>query len=180
MRMKPKTKIPSDNPREIFDEAEDFLFASNIIKKASSEHLKLNGTGLISINRAIGLSFVNYVNHAYAFELYIKCLMVIESGYFYSGHKLFELFSYLSQETQEKITTQHNDSTMESGLFYTMKRISNADFVGLITKAHEPFLDYRYLFNGKQTKGYDLHRALETVREIIFQMKPEYRTGAVD
>ncbi|MBL0357866.1 MAG: hypothetical protein IPP72_13705 [Chitinophagaceae bacterium] len=90
----------------LFFEAESFLEASAVIIKHGNKDI-LTSAGF---EKAISLSYVSHVNHAFAFEMYIKCLMIIEKGEYHSGHNLFILFGKLSQKCQDNIVSYYKEN----------------------------------------------------------------------
>lgn len=97
----PKT-IQSDTYLSAFYEAECFLNISKMIK----EKTYLKTFTRKEIDQSINFQYATHVNHSYAFELYLKCLMIIEVGEYMKGHHLLELFEFLSDTSKpiSKIT----------------------------------------------------------------------------
>ena len=157
------------DPKEIFDEAESFLKASQAINNSAVRH------HLKDPNQGIRMTFAAYVNHAYSFELYLKCLMGIEKGVFYMGHDLVELFGKLSKATQSKIIDYHNKGVIYSTQYYIIHGFNKkTDFLSLLKEASNAFLDFRYLFDGKKTNNYELDFPIKYVKWVILELRPSY------
>jgi HEPN domain-containing protein len=136
--------------RAFFD-AENFMMASKLItQKASNDLFTSDG-----IEKSIGLKYVSNVNHAYAIEIYLKCLMIIEKGEFIEGHDLALLFNNLLPETQKSIIDNFNAnykslkrSKKYFGVFF------ETNFVEQLDEAKKAFIDFRYLFSKNSTPEY--------------------------
>lgn len=93
---------PVNNPKILFQEAEAFLRSIEGIKYEKEK---------MEPNYEMGVyKFFDYViltNHAFPFELYLKCLMAIENGKAYRGHDLYELFLKISKANRQRIIERH-------------------------------------------------------------------------
>lgn len=167
-------KIPIANPKDIFDEAETFMIAYRAIMNSSVKQSILSK----DMGKSIGLTYAAYVNHAFAFELYLKCLMGIENGYFYEGHNLLDLFQKLSQETQDKIISYHDNLTISRHKkYHGFGFDSEGNFITLLSEASNAFVDFRYLFGDKSAKNYDLSIPSKYVKDVILEKCPLYLNG---
>ncbi len=91
---------PMHDPRRIFRIAEWFNLASNTLKERISE---MRGVAVPSV-----------VLGAFSLELYLKCLIAIETGKPPpTGHNLRWLFDRLSGSTQSKIKQYFDNPTDE-------------------------------------------------------------------
>jgi len=126
------------------------------------------------IEQSVNFQYATHVNHSYAFELYIKCLMIIETGEYASGHELLELFKLLHVTTRNNIENHFNTN------YAFMRR--NTTYFGffekpsiydLLKEANKAFTDFRYLFSRSNTPIYQLEGVIECVRQEIFRLKPE-------
>ena len=162
----------SDNYLVAFCEAECFLDISKMIKQKTF----LKTFTQKEIDQSISFQYATHVNHSYAFELYLKCLMIIETGEYTEGHQLFELFKSLKPTTKNNIENHFNSNyaiirrnMKYFGLFET------PSIYELLKEANKAFIDFRYLFSRKNTPTYQLHGAIECVRQEIFRLKPELK-----
>jgi len=159
------------NIQEIFREADSFVIASKAIVLKASDYMPFNPLACIAV------TYTAYVNHAFAFELYLKCLTVIEGKNIIFGHKLFDFFEGLSEETKAKIKNHFainnpNHRIAHDVIFGINK---TTDIVGLIKHIQQPFKEFRYLYEeNKGNQQYELEEAINSVRAIILELKPEF------
>ena len=99
-------KLKSDNYLIAFCEAECFLSVSKMIK----EKTYLKTFTQKELEQSINFQYATHVNHAYAFELYLKCLMIIETGEYVEGHQLLELFKLVSDNAKTNIENHFNNN----------------------------------------------------------------------
>ena len=165
-------KLKSDNYLIAFCEAECFLNVSKMIKEKT--HLKTFTQK--EIEQSINFQYATHVNHTYAFELYLKCLMIIETGEYVEGHQLLELFKLVSDNSKTNIENHFNTN------FTFIRR--NMRYFGIFEKpsiyelleeANKAFTNFRYLFSRKDTPTYELDGVIECVRHEIFRLKPELK-----
>lgn len=166
----------SSNYEIAFYEAECFLEVSKLIDRRQIE-LSVPPTTMKNISKNTNLQFAKHVNHAYAFELYLKCLMIIENGTFYSGHDLLELFKKLNPSTQSSIVDYYksNYRIARRNMTY-FGFFDEPDFFELLGEAKKAFMDFRYLFERNGTPPYELDGIVECVRREIIRLKPELAT----
>lgn len=162
----------SDNYLIAFCEAECFL---NIAKNVK-EKTFLKSFDQKEIDRSINFKYASHVNHAYAFELYLKCLMIIEVGEYSEGHGLTDLFNLLSNTSKNNI-----EKTFELKHAFIRR---NRKYLGIFEKpsvhellgeANKAFIDFRYLFSRQNTPSYELEGLIECVRDEIFRIKPKLK-----
>ena len=162
----------SQKAQRIFDEAENFFLASIILANSidkSDEQKKL------------GMQNVFNVNHAFAIELYLKCLQVIEKGNHKAGHVLIDLFNGLNNSTRERVCLLYNQKWLEmrfETLFFVNENEGN--FVKLLSEIKEPFKAFRYLFEDElELSSYKLENAINCLRAVIFEIneiiEPKYK-----
>lgn len=165
-------KKQSDEYLVAFREAECFLNVSKMIK----EKTYLKTFTQKEIAQSISFQYATHVNHSYAFELYLKCLMIIEAGEYVEGHHLLGLFKLLSDKTKTNIENHFNSN------FAFIRR--NMKYQGIFEKpsiyklleeANNAFIDFRYLFSRNNTTTYKLDGAIECIRQEIFRLKPELK-----
>jgi HEPN domain-containing protein len=173
MALSSKNTIPksSTNYELAFYEAESFLTAAEAIaKKAQSVIFTENG-----MDKSIGLTYARHVNHSYAFELLLKCIMIIEDGHYFEGHDLLGLFGKLNPVTQAKITARFDEykgirrHRVYHGIFEKIELLS------VLEEAGKAFIEFRYLFETKNKPYYNLDNALECLEHHISYLKPELK-----
>lgn len=165
-------KRKSNNYLIAFCEAECFLNVSNIIKEKTC----LKTFSQQEVDQSINFQYAARVNHSYAFELYLKCLMIIETGEYYRCHDLLFLFNELPLTTRTNIEERFNNDVIffrrnmtYFGLFV------NPSLHDLLKEASTAFMDFRYLFEKTSNTLYDLAPVIECIRHEIFQKKPELK-----
>jgi hypothetical protein len=169
---KKKKKLSSDNYLLAFVEAECFLHISKMVK----EKTYLKELTQKERERSINFQYATHVNHSYAFELYLKCLMIIESGEYIEGHNLLDLFNLLSDVSKENI-----EKLFESNFAFIRRNMTyfglfeKPSIYELLEEANRAFIDFRYLFTRRNTPPYALDGLIECVRQEIFRRKPELK-----
>jgi len=161
----------STNYELAFFEAQNFLTAAeSISKKVQSVIFTENG-----LEKSIGLQYAQYVNHSYAFELLLKCISIIENGHYYEGHNLLNLFEKLNLATQTKIISRFDEykSFRRNRTYFGV--FEKIEFLTVLEEAGTAFIEFRYLFERKNTPHYDLDTALECLESYIGMIKPELK-----
>jgi hypothetical protein len=155
-----------------FREAECFLNVSKMIKEKT--HLKTFTQEEIA--QSINFQYATHVNHSYAFELYLKCLMIIEAGEYVEGHDLLKLFKLLSDTTKTNIENYFNSNFAFVRRHRTYWGIfEKPSIYKLLEEANNAFIDFRYIFSRNNTPNYELDGVIECVRQEIFRLKPELK-----
>ena len=165
-----KKKSDSQNFLLAFREAECFLTVSKMTK----EKTYLKSLDEKEIYRSINFKYATHVNHAYAFELYLKCLMIIENGQYFEVHELSGLFKLLSTNTQKNIERRYSsdDTYIRRNTTY-FGFFESPTLYELLEEANRAFIDFRYLFSRSNTPTYELDNLIECVRQELFVLKPE-------
>jgi hypothetical protein len=166
---KPPKKWNNNKPEEIFIQAEVFSIASDYTHKASLKQF-LNG----SPNFGIQVSFAANVNHAFACELYLKCLQVIEQGFYFEGHRLLDLFNALNPQTQAKIIKRHDVDVIHGPIAFMINRGRPKTILELLAEANNAFVEIRYCFENDKHVPYDLSWAARIIRNLILELRPEF------
>ncbi len=162
-------EIRVNDPKEIWNEAIAFETTSRVIHNAAYDQMEKGKEDL-----ATSMTYAAFVNHAYSFELYLKCLMAIKHGHFYKGHKLLDIFKTLPQETKDEIIHNHNTRTIIKKSV-TQAIPERGDFIKSLTEASNAFIDYRYLHNGKiPNEEYDLSFPMHSIKEMIIKERPDF------
>jgi len=120
---------------------------------------------------------------AFTTELFLKCLICLETTKTPQGHHLFELFEQLTPETQAKIThlwdthvVPFRDPEWSFIEAQPGVRKMNRDLPGALNASSRAFEKIRYGYEPKNRENsdfniVDLPRAL---RHVILEMKPEW------
>ena len=161
---------PQIAPEKIFEQADGFYRALAVLRAVPLETLHTAAT-LVEPVIVLG---------ALTTELFLKCLICIETGDTAHGHKLKGLFDQLSEATRARIQdlwdsrvamrkSKEWDKLEEFGL--KMPR----DLASALAKGSTAFERIRYSYEGN-TEG--LHYYLEDLpgllEQLILEMKPEF------
>ncbi|OIR00593.1 hypothetical protein GALL_172830 [mine drainage metagenome] len=154
--------------QKYFDAAENFYRASQTI------YYNLNKEG--SEEKELGMINVFNVNHSFAIELYLKCLICIEKGEVKGknrNHLLFKLYSVLSTSTQERIKHLYNESSLKlQHATVFLVNPNEDDFVEILKEIDTPFEIFRYYFEkGVELPIYKLNNAVSCIRAVIFEVE---------
>jgi hypothetical protein len=159
-----------DDPKTIFYQAEAFSKSSVFINNKGFEYIHKNSP--ISSN----IVAAEKINKAFTFELYLKCLMAIESGRYIEGHNLLDLFKNLSQATQDKIIQNHNEGIIYSNVHYILHGFDAEDnFLEILKSIANTFIDLRYIFEEHNQNNYDFGFTMKFVRGMILQLRPDFK-----
>ena len=122
-------------------------------------------------------TYTAIVNHTLAFELYLKCLLAVENGFYYEGHKLVDLFRLLKHETQDHIITTHDKNTYyRDKKYWGLWEEQEGKFMSLMENANNAFIEHRYIFEVQEKKEYDMSFAIEHVKAVIIARRPEFES----
>jgi hypothetical protein len=161
----------SSNYELAFYEAQNFLTAAKAISEKAQSVMFLED----GMERSIGLQYAKYVNHSFAFELLIKCIMIIENGHYYEGHDLLDLFKKLNINTQQKIISRFDEYKRFRRHRTYFGIFEKIEMLTVLEEARAAFMKFRYLFEGKSPPHYDLETALECLEYHISCLKPELK-----
>jgi hypothetical protein len=160
-------------PAKVFEQAGCFYQALNVLN-AVAPHPRQNLHGAVTLNEPM------IVLGALTTELFLKCLVSIETGKAAHGHDLKKLFDTLSADSRARI--QHAwDTEIVPGRGKEWDRIEKygltmpRDLPSALAKASQAFERIRYSYEGN-TEGVHFYlQDLPTVLEkLILKMKPEF------
>lgn len=161
------------DPELILKEADTFILCYEALIRAQSKYVVTEPNKAISITRAAN------VNHAFAFELYLKCLLCIEGKEIPEHHELTKLFALLNAVTKNTIVSEfdkgpgyYNTVLLEMHLLgFASKKI---EFIGLLRQTPKAFSSLRYKYEkGRKVQNYELDKSIKYVRATILKLKPE-------
>jgi hypothetical protein len=172
---------PQIDPAKIFEQAECFYQALAVLRAVHSENMRhlRNLSTHDNLHAAVTLLEPVIVLSALTTELFLKCLICVETGDASRGHELKDLFKKLSVATRARIQnlwdsdvamrrTKEWDELERFGL--KMPR----DLPSALAKGNDAFKRIRYSYEGN-TDG--LHYYLEDLpallERLILEMKPE-------
>jgi hypothetical protein len=170
------------DPAQVFEQAECFYQASVVLSAMHSENIQhlRNLDNPNNRHAAVTLAEPVIVLGAFTTELFLKCLICIETGLTTRGHDLKDLFNQLSAPTRTRIqhfwdsniatrTNKGWDERERHGL--KMPR----DLQLALAKGSNAFDRVRYSYEGN-TEGvhYYLDDLSAMLERLILEMKPEF------
>ena len=160
--------------RLAFVEAESFFLASSFIYDNIWEKFEPSDR-----DKFFGLHNVAFVNHAFAVEIYLKCLQIMTTGNYTGGHVILDIFTNLPKEVKSKIINCYHKKYFERDFdsFNEARGLPQQTFIELLSEVEQPFLQFRYIFENKEKENsrYKLTLAILAVREIILEYTPEFK-----
>jgi HEPN domain-containing protein len=161
-------------PRHIFATAERFLDASNVLLEAS--HTK---------NLHQGLAVPQTVCSAFCLELYLKCIITIETKSTPRGHDLVDLYSMLSNTSKQEIISYFDKNSAinkENYLAFCKhvgKEPENFDFNFALTLSKRAFEDIRYIHEQKEGQsGWCAQPIRDGAKKVIQRLQPDWFTSS--
>jgi hypothetical protein len=162
----------SVDPLLIFKQANCFYQALTILCNVEPENVQL----------AVTIGDPVMVTGALTIELFLKCLVCIETGEVPKSHHLRELFDKLNDTTRTRIQrTWDNDILMhrraewdqiEAGMGQKIAR----DLPGALTAASKSFERIRYSYEGNTADlQYFLQDLPQLLRRVVVELKPEWK-----
>ncbi len=168
--------LPVVDPYNIFAQAEGFTDASTSMLDASNIP---TGNMMMRV--------VSVATSAFAVELYLKCLIVIEGKPVPREHNLSRLYAKLSADTQESLQAHYQAFLPEYLPTMVDTRPASVprgprDYVSALSNAERKFEQYRYFFEAEgNMTSVALDGALECLliatRESILTIRPDWDTN---
>lgn len=154
-------------------EGDIFLESSMIIIKAASDRILKDGDE----QKASWFYDAAAVNHSFAFEMYLKCLTLIEGKAIKEGHNLVTMFDNLNLTTKEKIIADYNKNvTYHQAYFEKAGKNKKTDFRSILAQMPKAFVWLRYKYEKALMPWNGLHYELEpminSVRVVILELSP--------
>jgi HEPN domain-containing protein len=117
---------------------------------------------------------------SFSLELYLKCLIQIESGTSEKGHDLEKLFFKLSPESQKMIRTSYEPhKAREDAMFAAIVGVPvpRTDFDFVLHASAKAFEHFRYAFEGivESGEGWMASPICECARERILELQPDWK-----
>jgi HEPN domain-containing protein len=157
-------------PAAIFRHAETFTAAlDHLHRTLPRENLKVYMLPMMVLS-------------AFASEVYLKCLICLETGSVAKGHHLFDLFKKLSPKTQgilerrwDAVMVQRAD--ILDKLDAQMARPMPRDLRSNLIEGNRGFELIRYVYEGGDDFRFPLSDLPIPLRETIFELKPSSLLG---
>ena len=180
---RPPSPLDPVQLRHIFDLADafrrtGFLIEGKIAREWTTKEVVGSNAQMI---------MARVTNHAFALELYLKCLIAIETNAKPPrGHNHKDLFNALTKRSQQRAESYYNEhmrcdpGTPGWIAEYRQQGMDPNDFLNLrvaLSKAVGAFEMYRYAYERNLT-SYMLGPLEPVVRQIILEQKPEWVASA--
>jgi len=165
-------EIPPFRYKTIFLHAEGFYRAASICFNVGQSEEQTDFTPHL-FNAA-------FTNHAFACEIYLKCLYVLEKNKYYKGksHSLIDLFGELKPETQERITSIYNaNSTNHPERLQERRNLGDDSHYTLeciLKQSAAAYYIFRYSYEPNREIHYKIWNVVEALRCYIAEIKPEW------
>jgi len=136
------------------------------------------GSGILSRHMP-ALMFPMVMCASFSLELYLKSLVLLESGEAERGHNLETLFSKVSPESQRAIRENYEKKRTEQNAMFAASKVPplpKTDFDFILHASAEAFENFRYAYEGivKDQTGWLAGPIGECVRERIMALHPEW------
>jgi hypothetical protein len=154
------------DPKLAFTSAEAFLEVCKVLCAA----VRNGNTRILALALA--------TNAAFALEMYLKCLLLLEQGQAPRGHDLHKLFHALSSTTQSQLTKDHEELVKSNPDWAaTASKLGvPTDLEELLKRGRNAFADFRYAHE-QIPSGTDfaLNGFTYCVRERILNSQPDWK-----
>jgi hypothetical protein len=159
------------DPFDVFKQALDFMLCDEILRRTDSPHQMA-----IVVRPTIVLS-------AFASELFLKCLLLIEGKGRHHGHDLHVLFKKLSKQTQERIESKWDFPTKHADAIAISERTSGqkmpTDFNSALDRCGKAFKYMRYIYEDSLSTEFYLSDLPRMLHAVILELKPEWKHAVV-
>ncbi len=124
----------------------------------------------------------------FTLELYFKCLLHIISGNLKKTHELKRLYDTLPVKDQTAITKSFNQDLHISRIRqsrktltkkYPLRKQDSYKITDILTDANEAYQKFRYSFEKNTGVVRGMYPIIDSVRERIFEYKPEWRNKPI-
>lgn len=157
------------DPQRIFITGEAFLEVCKVLVAA-----------LNAGNRNI-LALVLATNSALTLEMYLKCLLLLETGSTWHGHDVYKLFKHLPDATQSELATAHDKFVADNPVLKAKWMDSTGvelDLESLLKAGRDTFVKFRYAWEEIPSKtNWGLNGFIKCVREYILKLHPEWESA---
>jgi hypothetical protein len=161
--------LPKHDPVQIFLQADGFSAAYNLLSS-------------VPRHEAVRIGHVQVVVSALAVELFLKCLICMETGRTSRGHYLRQLFDQLSPDTRRDIDAIWRNEVVpfRAAMWNGMERLGGGtvprDLPTALSMANKSFEKVRYLYEGDlDGVAYILTDLPTILRRVIVHRRPEWR-----
>ena len=141
----------------IFFEADAFNLAAQILTQFSIPNIRL--------------MLPHVVLTSFSSELYLKCMILIETGNVPSGHDLAKLFDQLKDGTKQIIENEWNAETAKQSAVEVDRRARNLK--DTLAKEANAFVTWRYAYEPGELCGFSLWNLPAILHKHILAIRPE-------
>jgi hypothetical protein len=156
---------PKAKAREIFDHACRFLGTDQLLRKIGTPE---SGWALTIVHPTMVLS-------AFAAELFLKCLLVLEGAAVPSTHRLDVLFKRVSHKRQRKIQELWEVDGRPKLIPFCRSHNLPSDLSNALVKCGSAFENLRYYYEQPDKVVYYIGDFAWIVMRAIVELKPEWR-----
>jgi hypothetical protein len=109
------------------------------------------------------------VNAAFSLELYLKCLLMIDSITPPKVHTLLDLFNLLPADQRRKIEELHDKSR---ALLWGEPPLRGASLLEILQMSNNAFDDWRYHHEDQKPLQFSAGPVIDHVKRVIFEASP--------
>ncbi|MCK1707630.1 MULTISPECIES: hypothetical protein [unclassified Bradyrhizobium] len=157
------------DPLKVFMNAERFRIADLVLRGSQDQRV------------AVAVASPALVLSAFASELYLKCLILIQSARLEHGHDLHPLFKKLESQSQRRVEQKWNEwvsSPERKRIYEALKKISGesipTDLDWSLRNGGTGFVDMRYLHEVETGPRFLIGDLPQILREETLQHRPEW------
>jgi hypothetical protein len=166
-----KVATKTIDPFDVFKQAWDFMHCDEILR--GTDH---PGQMAIVVRPAIVLS-------AFASELFLKCLLLIEGKGTHNTHDLHVLYKKLSKGTQALIKSKWDFPTRRAADIALTEKMSGqkmpTDFESALSRGGKAFKYMRYIFEDPLSTDFFLADLPRMLQAVILELKPEWNHAVI-
>jgi hypothetical protein len=153
------------DPRQIFEHASRFLGTDQFLRRAGQP-----GSGW-----ELTIAAPTMVLSAFAAELYLKCLLVMQSGSAPPIHQLDKLFKQLNHKTQRRIQELWEADGRPKLMPFCTHLGLPSDLSNALAKCGRAFENLRYYYEDPTRVVYYIGDFAWIVMRVIVEIKPEWK-----
>ena len=165
------TSTTPTNPFRVFRQAEIFLAASDLLSNF------ILPPGIVPGASDARMVIPRMMNRAFALELYLKCLILLDGGTIPMSHEYDVLFNRLSDLTKADLERRYEESIQSNSVALAIKsHFASAEF-GLpqvLAAEARAFVRWRYVFEGVPP-SFLSEWLLQAARERALDCNPDWQ-----
>jgi hypothetical protein len=187
---KKKSAASDTDPQEVFRLADSFLESSRTLVNhymgGRGDAVKRSGaTMTIRLKRQDWAPLMPpVVLHAFSLELFLKCLILLDSGNIPQSHNSLQLFNALGAVNQARLVKNYKDHLKtDPTIAAAIKAGKQSDYeiANVLTVTGDAFVRFRYIFElpakpspaGEKFGGASTF-VIRATRDLIIQLQPSW------